>query len=132
MGASCIECLLFHARGCVEGGCSGEIEIGRNDDVEGRKVGSEVRLCANVIGIDMDVDTRVELADLWCSSFGAILAYIGFLDEKLGGQIVFSDSVMIDDGEGTDAREDQILCDFICDCLDTDEEDVGLADAVVS
>lgn len=130
MGASCIECLLFHARGRIERRCSGEVEIGRNDNVEGREEASQVLLVAYIAGIDSDGDARIEPLDLWSGSFGAVFAYVSFLNEKLRGQIVFSDDLMIDYSEFSNSGEDQVLCDFVCEGLDADEEDVGFADAV--
>lgn len=130
MGASCVEGLRFHARCCIERGCSGEVEIGRNDDVEGRKEASQVRLVTDIAGINRDLNARVELAHLWRGSFSAVFAYVGFLDEELRGQIVFGDKLMIDDGEFSNSGEDQVLCDFVCERFDADNEDVGFADAV--
>lgn len=87
-------------------------------------------LVADIAGIDSDGDARIELLDLWSGSFGTVFAYVGFLDEELRGQIVFSNNLMVDDGEFSNSGEDQVLCDFICEGLDADEEDVGFADAV--
>jgi hypothetical protein len=38
---------------------------------------------------------------------------------------------VVDNGDGVDAGEDEVLCDFVREGLDTDEEDVCFANTVV-
>lgn len=52
------------------------------------------------------------------------------VDEELSAQVVLRDGLMVDDCDGVDTGEDQVLCDFVCERLDANEEDVCLANAV--
>jgi hypothetical protein len=52
------------------------------------------------------------------------------VDEELRAQVILTDRFVIYDGDGVDAGEDEVLCDFICEGFDADNEDIGFADAV--
>jgi hypothetical protein len=43
----------------------------------------------------------------------------------LGTQIVFRDYSIIDDGQGANAGEHKVLCDFVPQSFETNQEDVG-------
>lgn len=43
-------------------------------------------------------------------------------------EIGWGDDIVVDDGEGVNACQDEVLCDFVGKCFHGDEEDVGVAD----
>lgn len=53
-----------------------------------------------------------------------------FANEVLSAQVVFSHLVTVDDGQGANAVEDEVLGDFGTQGFDGDEQDVGRAHSV--
>ena len=50
-----------------------------------------------------------------------------FANEVLSAQVVFSHLVTVDDGQGANAVEDEVLGDFGTQGFDRDEQNVGRA-----
>jgi hypothetical protein len=48
----------------------------------------------------------------------------------LRAQILFGDDLVVGEGDGAYAGQDQVLCDFVGERFNGDEEDVGGADPV--
>jgi hypothetical protein len=59
-----------------------------------------------------------------------VFAYIGIADKKLRAQILLGDDFMVCKRDGAYAGEYEVLCDFVGEGLDRDEEDVGSANSV--
>lgn len=120
---ACVKGLLCYARAGID--CRGghEVHIGGYDDVVG---GVEVWILhiANVRRERLDGDAWVELADLGGSCFSAVLAYVGVGEEELGTQVIFGHDLVVGEGDGANACEDEVLCDFIGEGFEADEEDV--------
>ena len=121
---ACIEGLLCEARSGIDGRGGHEVHVGSYDDVVGGVEGW-ILLIADVGGECVDGDAWVELADLGRSCFGAVLAHVGVGEEELGAQVIFGDGLVVSDGDGADACENQVLCDLVGEGFEADEEDVG-------
>jgi hypothetical protein len=131
----------------VERGGRQEVHIAGYDDVVG---GVEVGvLFVADIGVEgLYGDAWVEPLDLGGCCFGAldtstlrlsteseirpyVFADVGVADEELCAEIIFGDYFVVCEGDGAYAGEDQVLCDFVGERLDGDEEDVGGADLLL-
>lgn len=66
-----VEGSVCEARAEVQGVSRGEVEIGRDDDIELR-VEAGVGLCVDWVCVRVDLDARVELLDLGSRCFGAL------------------------------------------------------------
>lgn len=53
-----------------------------------------------------------------------VLPNISIRDEELGAEIVVSDGLVVDDGQGLDASKDEVLGDFVGQGFDGDQKDV--------
>lgn len=60
-----------------------------------------------------------------------VLAHVGFVDEELGAEVFLGDVLVVGEGDGAYAGQDQVLCDLVGEGLDVDEQDVGIADAIL-
>ncbi len=69
------------------------------------------------------------LVDAWgMGSSACVLADILLRDQELSAQVVLGNALVIDDSEGPDARQHEVLCDFIAQRSQADQEDPGFAD----
>lgn len=130
MGCAHVKRLLCYARACVEGRGGEKVHVGGYDDVVG-SIEARILLHANVGRDDLDGDAWVELLDLGLCSFGAVLAYVGVADEEGRAQVFFCDIFVVGEGDGANAGEDEVLCDFVCEGFDGDKEDVCGADLLL-
>ncbi len=55
-----------------------------------------------------------------CSIRAYILPHITLGDEELRTEIVFFNNLMVDDGQGANASEYEVLSNLICQSLDCD------------
>ena len=46
-------------------------------------------------------------------------------EKVLSAQVIVCDHLVVDDGQGADAVEDEILCDLCSECLYRYEQNVG-------
>jgi hypothetical protein len=60
-----------------------------------------------------------------------VLAHIGVADEELGAQVVARDELVVGEGDGADACQDEVFGDLVGEGFDGDEEDVGGADLLL-
>lgn len=123
MGCAHVKGLLCYARACVEGRCGEKVHVGGYDDVVS-SIEAGILLHANVGRDCLDNDAWIELLDLGPCSFGTVLAYIGVADEEGRAQVFFRDIFVVGEGDGANAGEDEVLCDFVCEGFDGDKEDV--------
>ena len=127
---ACVEGLLCYARASVDGGGGEKVHVGGYDDVVcGIEAG--ILLHADIGGDGLDGDAGIELLDLGLCSFGAVLAHVGVGDEEGRAQVIFGDGLVVGERDGANAGEDEVLCDFVGEGLDGDEEDVGGADLLL-
>jgi hypothetical protein len=58
-----------------------------------------------------------------------VLAYVGVADEELCAQVLFRHDLVVCECDGAYAGQYEVLCDFVGERFDRDEEDVGGADS---
>jgi hypothetical protein len=124
-----VEGLVVHSRCCVD-----EVEgiwekVCRNNYIVILKISRP--LDANIIRIDYDINSRVEVPDLWCRRLSPVFPNILRRDEELCAQIPLRDYAMVDYRKRVDACQHEVLCDFIRECSHADEEDVGIPDLLL-
>lgn len=81
----------------------------------------------DILSINHDIDSRVQVADLWCSCLCAVLADGRFGKEELAAQIFWCDDRAVDNCDGFYAGKNEVLGYFGCEATEVDEQDVGIA-----
>lgn len=144
VGAGGVELAPVDARGRVDQVERVRVQVRGDDDVKRAKVAGPLGLGPLDVGVHLHAgvellhrgegDLGAVLADdcWWCCCL-AVLALAVVVaairgQEELGAEVRLGDEAVVEDGEGTDAGEDKVLCDFCAECFQGDEEDVGTLD----
>lgn len=130
VGAGRVKGLAVEAGRRVDKVESVRVQVGGDDDVEAGKVAGAFALDA--LGVDVHLHARVEPAQGGRRGLGAVAPDVARAAavalEELRAEVGVRDGGAVEDGDGADACEDEVLGDLVGEGAHGDEQDAGVLD----